>query len=221
MNSLAAHIDHTLLKPDATLTQIEQLCKEARENHFFSVCVNSSYVPFCKKNLAGSNTRVCAVIGFPLGAMSPEVKAFETKWCVENGADEIDMVLHVGALKEGRNDYVRNDIRGVVQAAQGKTVKVIIETALLTNEEKSLACRLSQEAKAHFVKTCSGFSGGGATIEDVKLMKAAVGEDLQVKASGGIRDLASAKAMLAAGASRLGTSSGIVILKNQLAVGDY
>ncbi len=221
MNTLATYIDHTLLKPESTLTQIEHLCNEARENQFFSVCVNSSYVPFCKKTLAGSGVLVCAVIGFPLGAMSSETKAFEAKWCVENGAAEIDMVLHVGALKEGRHDYVRNDIVGVVQAAQGKAVKVIIETALLTNDEKVLACRLSQEAKAHFVKTSTGFNGGGATIDDVKLMKATVGEALQVKASGGIRDLATAKAMIAAGASRLGTSSGVQILKNQHAVGDY
>lgn len=221
MKNLAAYIDHTLLKPEATQSQIEKLCAEARENNFYSVCVNSSFVPFCKKQLDGSNVKVCAVVGFPLGAMSSEAKAFETKWCIQNGADEIDMVIHIGALKEGRLDDVRNDIRRVVDAAQGHTVKVIIETALLSQEEKRTACQLSKEAQAHFVKTSTGFNGGGATPEDVRLMKEVVGQGLEVKASGGIRDLESARAVIAAGATRLGTSSGVLIINNQKSTGGY
>jgi deoxyribose-phosphate aldolase len=221
LKNLAPYIDHTLLKPDATEAQIRQLCQEARDHHFFSVCVNSSYVPLCKDLLAGSDVKVCAVVGFPLGAMSIEAKAFETKWCVEQGSGEIDMVIHIGALKEGRKDYVREDIRQVVAAAHGKVVKVIIETSLLSYEEKVLACELSKEAKAQFVKTSSGFNGGGATVEDVALMKKVVGAGLQVKASGGVRDVATALAMIEAGATRLGTSSGLQLIRNQTATGAY
>lgn len=221
MKNLASYIDHTLLKPDATEAQIRQLCKEAIENKFFSVCVNSSHVPLCKRLLAGTSVQVCAVIGFPLGAMSPAAKAFEAKWSVENGADEVDMVLHIGALKDDRLAYVREDILGVVAATQGKIVKVIIETALLTDEEKTLACRISKDAKAHFVKTCTGFNGGAATVEDIRLMAAAVGNSLQIKASGGIRDTATAYALIEAGASRLGTSSGVLLLQDKTAKGAY
>jgi len=221
LENLASYIDHTLLKPEASEAQIRQLCKEAREYEFFSVCVNSSYVPLCKELLSGSNVKVCAVVGFPLGAMSAEAKAFETTWCIDHGASEIDMVLHIGALKEGRKDYVREDIRKVVESAQGRTVKVILETSLLTRDEKILGCELSKEANAHFVKTSTGFGGGGATIEDVKLMKETVGDALQVKASGGVRGKATAEAMIAAGATRLGTSSGIQLVQDQVATGAY
>lgn len=221
MINLASYIDHTILKPDTSEAQIHQVCAEAIEHHFFSVCVNTSFVPLCKSLLGNSPVKICAVVGFPLGAMSSEAKAFETQWAVRNGADEIDMVINIGSLKSGKPDVVRADIQGVVSAAQGRTVKVIIETSLLNQDEKILACKLSKEAGAHFVKTSTGFSGGGATIEDIQLMKSVVGESLQVKASGGIRDRAAAEAMIKAGATRLGTSSGVQIIKNQTATGTY
>lgn len=221
MKNLSSYIDHTILKPETTESQIRQLCKEALENQFFSVCVNTSFVPLCKELLKGSSVKVCAVVGFPLGAMSTPAKAFETKWAVENGADEIDMVIQIGALKAHQYDYVREDIRKVVEAAQGRTVKVIIETSLLTRDEKIMACQLSKDAKAHFVKTSTGFNGGGATVEDVQLMKATVGDALEVKASGGVRDQATAEAMIRAGATRLGTSSGVQLVKNQSVTSGY
>ncbi|WP_413289427.1 deoxyribose-phosphate aldolase [Bdellovibrio sp. HCB337] len=221
MKNLASYIDHTILKPETTESQIRQLCKEALENRFFSVCVNTSFVPLCKELLKGSSVKVCAVVGFPLGAMSTPAKAFETKWAVENGADEIDMVIQIGALKSYQYDYVRTDIQKVVEAAQGRTVKVIIETSLLNHDEKIMACQLSKDAKAHFVKTSTGFNGGGATVEDVQLMKSVVGDALQVKASGGVRDQATAEAMIRAGATRLGTSSGVQLVKNQTATSGY
>lgn len=220
-NSLARYIDHTLLKPEARLEQIHKLCDEARQFGFFSVCVNSSYVEECAKRLRGSEVNVCAVVGFPLGAMDSLSKAFETQTAVKNGAQEIDMVLHIGALKDRRLDYVREDIASVVKAAQGKTVKVIIETSLLTQEEKILACQLSREARAHFVKTSTGFNGGGATVEDVALMKQAVESQLQVKASGGVKDQAQALALIQAGATRLGTSSGVALVQGQKIQGGY
>lgn len=219
--NLASYIDHTLLKPETTEAQIRQLCREALDNHFFSVCVNSSFVPLCKELLKNSTVKVCAVVGFPLGAMSTPAKAFETSWAIENGADEIDMVIQIGALKAGNYAYVREDIRAVVQAAQGQTVKVIIETSLLSHDEKIKACELSKEAQAHFVKTSTGFNGGGATLEDIALMKKVVGSQLQVKASGGVRDRATAEALIAAGATRLGTSSGVQLVKNQTTAGAY
>lgn len=219
--SLARYIDHTLLKADAGLAQILRLCEEARQFGFYSVCVNSSYVSVCAKELAGSSVKICAVTGFPLGAMDPVSKAFETATAVANGADEIDMVISIGGLKDGRVDDVRTDIAGVVKAAGGKTVKVIIETALLTREEKILACRLAREAGAHFVKTCTGFGGGGATVEDILLMTEAVEGQLQVKASGGIKDRAQALALIQAGAHRLGTSSGIALVQGQSIQGGY
>lgn len=221
MKNLASYIDHTLLKPDATVAQIRRLCDEAMEHGFFSVCVNTSYVPLCKELLKHSAVKVCAVVGFPLGAMSTEVKSFETAWAVKNGADEIDMVLAIGALKSGSAAVVEDDIAAVVAAASGTTVKVIIETSLLSHEEKVTACLLSKSAKAHFVKTSTGFGGGGATVEDVRLMKDVVGDSLKVKASGGIKDVATAEALIAAGASRLGTSSGVQLVQNQAAKGGY
>ncbi|MGZ3746113.1 MAG: deoxyribose-phosphate aldolase [Pseudobdellovibrionaceae bacterium] len=221
MKNIASYIDHTILKPEATGPQIHQLCEEAIVNNFFSVCINTSFIPLCKEHLKNSKVKVCSVIGFPLGAMSTAAKVFETQWAVENGADEIDMVLHIGYLKNGQNDYVYNDIAKVVEAAQERKVKVIIETSLLSQDEKIIACQLSKKARAHFVKTCTGFSGGGATVEDILLMKSIVGNEMEVKASGGIRDLATAEALIKAGATRLGTSSGVQLIKNKTAIGVY
>lgn len=211
--NIATYIDHTVLKAETTESQIEKLCKEAKENHFFSVCVNSVWVPKCAHLLKGSNVKVCSVVGFPLGAMSSDSKAFETAWCVENGADEIDMVLQIGLLKNSQFDLVVADIQKVVTAAKGKTVKVIFETCLLSYDEKIKACEASLQAGAHFVKTSTGFSTSGATIEDVQLMKKIVGSKMKVKASGGIKNLAHAMAFIDAGAERLGTSSGVEIIK--------
>lgn len=218
---LSRYIDHTLLKPEAQMAQIEKLCAEAKEHQFFSVCVNTSYVTKCAELLKGSSVKVCCVVGFPLGTMDSESKAFETATAIKNGAEEIDMVIHVGALKDRRVDYVRDDIKAVVQAAQGRTVKVIIETSMLTHDDKVLACQLALEAKAHFVKTSTGFGGGGATIEDVQLMKSVVGENMQIKASGGVKDIQQAKAMIAAGATRLGTSSGVALVQGAAVTGGY
>ncbi|WP_374034410.1 deoxyribose-phosphate aldolase [Bdellovibrio bacteriovorus] len=218
---LSRYIDHTLLKPEAQTAQIEKLCAEAKEHNFFSVCVNTSYVKTCAELLKGSSVKVCCVVGFPLGAMDTVSKAFETKTAIANGAQEIDMVIQIGALKDRRLDYVRDDIKAVVQAAAGHTVKVIIETSLLNQEDKTLACRAALEAGAHFVKTSTGFGGGGATVEDVKLMKSVVGSSMEVKASGGIKDAQQAKAMIDAGATRLGTSSGITIIQGGSVQGGY
>lgn len=218
---LSRYIDHTLLKPEAQTAQIEKLCVEARENSFFSVCVNTSFVKTCAELLKGSNVKVCCVVGFPLGAMDTASKAFETKTAIANGAQEIDMVIQIGALKDRRLDYVRDDIKAVVQAAHGHTVKVIIETSLLNEEDKILACKAALEAGAHFVKTSTGFGGGGATVDDVKLMKSVVGSQMEVKASGGIKDIETAKAMIAAGATRLGTSSGVALVQGQKVQGGY
>lgn len=218
---LSRYIDHTLLKADAQISQIEKLCAEAIEHDFFSVCVNTSYVAACAKILNGSKVKVCCVVGFPLGAMDTASKAFETQTALQNGATEIDMVIHIGALKDQRLNYVQDDIKAVVVAAQGRTVKVILETAQLTHDEKILACRAAQAAGAHFVKTSTGFGGGGATVEDIKLMKSVVGQNMQIKASGGIKDAAQALAMIEAGASRLGTSSGITILQGGSVKGGY
>lgn len=218
---LSQYIDHTLLKAEAQTAQIQNLCKEAIAHHFFSVCVNTSFVPLCAELLRGSDVKVCCVVGFPLGAMDTESKAFETKTAIKNGAQEIDMVINVGALKDRRLDYVRDDIKAVVEAAQGRTVKVIIETSLLNEEDKKLACEAALQAKAHFVKTSTGFGGGGATVEDVKLMRSIVGDRMQVKASGGIKDIQQAQAMIAAGASRLGTSSGVSLVRGEAVQGGY
>lgn len=219
--NISRAIDHTLLKPDATRSDILRLCAEAREFGFFSVCVNSSWVPAAAEALQGSGVLVAAVTGFPLGAMASEAKAFETRLAEESGAREIDTVLAIGHLKAGDEAYVLEDLRGVVQAAGSAMVKVILETCLLTDGEKLAACRLACEAGAGFVKTSTGLSSGGATIEDVRLMAAAVAGKCRVKASGGIRDTAAARAMLEAGASRLGTSSGIAIVQGSAAGQGY
>lgn len=218
---LSRYIDHTFLKPDANQAQIEKLCKESIEHQFFSVCVNSSYVSLCAEILKGSDVSVCSVIGFPLGACDTETKSFETTQAIKNGASEIDMVIHIGKLKDKKYDEVEADIRAVVLAARGKKVKVIIETALLTEEEKIAACKASLNANAHFVKTCTGFSGGGATVEDIALMKSVVGDKMEIKASGGIKDTATAKALLEAGATRLGTSSGVALVQGFASQGGY
>ncbi|UZH05709.1 deoxyribose-phosphate aldolase [Heyndrickxia coagulans] len=212
MTNLAAYIDHTLLKPEATEKDILKLTAEAAQYHFASVCIHPYWVKLAAKELAGTGVKVCTVIGFPLGATTSETKAFETKKAIEDGAEEMDMVINIGALKSGDIEAVEADIRAVVEAAQGKLVKVIIETCLLTNEEKELACRLSVKAGAHFVKTSTGFSTGGATVEDVKLMRQTVGDKAGVKASGGIHTKAEAEAMIEAGATRIGASSGVKIV---------
>ncbi|MEK5268789.1 deoxyribose-phosphate aldolase [Weizmannia sp. FSL W8-0401] len=212
MTNLAAYIDHTLLKPEATEKDILKLTAEAAQYHFASVCIHPYWVKLAARELAGTGVKVCTVIGFPLGATTAETKAFETKKAIGDGADEIDMVINIGALKSGNTEAVEADIRAVVEAAQGKLVKVIIETCLLTNEEKELACRLSVKAGAHFVKTSTGFSTGGATVEDVKLMRQTVGDKAGVKASGGIHTKAEAEAMIEAGATRIGASSGVKIV---------
>lgn len=206
-------IDHTILKADAKKEDVVRYCEEAKEYDFMSVCVNSCNVKIVKKELEGSDVKVCCVVGFPLGAMATETKAFEAKYCVDNGADEIDMVINIGALKDENYDYVKKDIEEVVKASNGKVVKVIIETCLLSDEEKKKACELAKEAKADFVKTSTGFSTGGATAEDVKLMKSVVGDKLKVKASGGVRTKEDAMKMIEAGADRIGASSGINIVK--------
>jgi deoxyribose-phosphate aldolase len=214
MKTIQQMIDHTILKPEATREEVETLCKEAMEYKFAAVCVNPYYVEFCKDILKDTNVLVATVIGFPLGANTKEVKAFETTNAIKNGADEIDMVINIGALKDKNYNLVKDDISAVVNVAKGKAiVKVIIETSLLLDDEKVKACELAMEAGADFVKTSTGFSTGGATIEDVKLMKSVVGDKLEVKASGGVRDLETAIKMVKAGATRLGTSSGIKITK--------
>ena len=216
---LARYIDHTLLKPEAGRKDIERLCEEALRHRFYSVCVNSVWVPVCREALAGSEVRISTVCGFPLGAAASKAKAFEAQQAAEEGAEEIDMVLQVGRLRDGDRDAVRRDIGEVVAAVRGRAiVKVIIETALLTDEQKVLACRLAEEAGAHFVKTSTGFGPGGATENDVRLMRGSVSPHIGVKASGGIRDLDAALRMIAAGATRLGTSAGVAIM-NGLANG--
>ncbi|BBW95547.1 deoxyribose-phosphate aldolase [Geobacillus sp. FSL W8-0032] len=220
--NMAKMIDHTLLKPEATEEQIIQLCREAKQYGFASVCVNPAWVKAAARELSGTDVRVCTVIGFPLGATTPETKAFETNNAIENGAGEVDMVINIGALKSGDDELVERDIRAVVEAAAGKAlVKVIIETALLTDEEKVRACQLAVKAGADYVKTSTGFSGGGATVEDVALMRRTVGDKAGVKASGGVRDRETAEAMIAAGATRIGTSSGVAIVRGQTGGAGY
>lgn len=204
--------DHTILKPDASKEAVEKICKEALQYDFASVCVNQYRTKMVADMLAGSNVKVCTVVGFPLGAVSTEVKVYETKAAIADGATEIDMVINVGAMKDGDYDYVENDIRKVKEACGDITLKVIIETCLLTDEEKEKACQLSMKANADFVKTSTGFSTGGATKEDVALMRKTVGNMCRVKASGGIRDTKTAKEMVDAGADRLGTSATINII---------
>ncbi|WNC15642.1 deoxyribose-phosphate aldolase [Brevibacillus brevis] len=211
---IASYIDHTLLKPEATEEQVMKLCVEAREYGFASVCINPSFVELAASMLQTSKAKVCTVVGFPLGANTTAIKAEETRQAIRDGAEEIDMVINIGALKSGDAKRVEDDIRAVVEAAEGKLVKVIIETCLLNREEKILACQLSEKAGAHFVKTSTGFSTGGATAEDVALMKEVVGDRLGVKASGGIRDLAAAQRMIDAGATRIGSSNSVVIVNS-------
>lgn len=205
-------IDHTLLKANAARAQIEKLCDEALEYNFASVCVNTCWVPLAHEKLAGSEVKTCCVVGFPLGAMLTEAKAAETRLAVEAGADEVDMVINIGWLLDGEYDAVRDDIAAVVKAADGKCVKVIIEACLLTDEQKVKACELSVEAGATFVKTSTGFSTGGATVADVALMRKTVGDRCLVKAAGGIHTADEARAMVEAGADRLGCSAGIQIM---------
>lgn len=219
---LERYIDHTLLKPDTTVEDIKKICEEAKEYNFFSVCINPSYVKLSKELLDGSDTKVCTVIGFPLGATTSEVKSFETKDAINNGADEVDMVINIGALKSGDYDLVKEDIQAVVDAADGQAlVKVIIESALLTSDEIMTASKLSKEAGADFVKTSTGFNGGGATEEAVALMRMTVGEDLGVKASGGIRSREDALKMIEKGATRLGASSGVKIIQGEKSNSEY
>ena len=214
--SIASYIDHTLLKPDATGEQIDRLCAEAREYGFASVCVNPYYVARCVKNLKGTDVKVCTVVGFPLGATTMETKVFETLQAVASGAQEIDMVMNVCAMKSGHTKAIEQEIQALAAAVEDKAIlKVIIETCLLTDEEKTQACRIARRSGAHFVKTSTGFSTGGATVEDVALMKKAAGANVKVKASGGIRDYATARAMIEAGADRIGASAGIAIVKEE------
>lgn len=212
MENIASYIDHTMLKADADENTIRRYCREAREQSFRSVCVNSYRTALVHEELKGSGVLTCTVVGFPLGAMSPEAKAFEAKKAVMDGASEIDMVINIGALKDKDYDTVRNDIKGVVEASKPAIVKVIIETCLLTDEEKVKACELSVEAGAAFVKTSTGFSTGGATIDDIKLMRRTVGSRAQVKASGGIRTREDAEALISAGADRIGAGNGMLLL---------
>ncbi|MEW6652504.1 MAG: deoxyribose-phosphate aldolase [Bacteroidota bacterium] len=216
-------IDHTLLKPDATPDEIKTLCTEARTYSFASVCVNPCYVKMCRDLLRGSVVKVCTVIGFPLGSTTTEVKRAEAEQAIQNGAEEIDMVINIGMLKQGEHDYVFNDINQVVLAAKRYRVltKVILETALLTDEEKIKACVLSKKAKADFVKTSTGFSKGGATAGDIALMRLVVGSDMGVKASGGVRTAEDVKAMVASGADRIGASASVKIVGGGAGDGGY
>lgn len=214
MKSIPSMIDHTLLKPEATRDKIKELCNEAMEYNLGAICVNPYHVSYCREILKDSNVKIATVIGFPLGANTQKVKVFEAKDAINNGAHEIDMVINIGALKDKDFTLVKNDIEAVVKASHPNAiVKVIIETCLLTDDEKRKACELSMEAGADFVKTSTGFSTGGATVSDVQIMKSIVGDKLEIKASGGVRDLSTAREMINAGATRLGTSSGIKIIK--------
>lgn len=216
ITNLAPYIEHTLLKPEATSSQVEQLCREAIQYSFRGVCVNSSYVPLVAHQLKNTHVLLVAVVGFPLGACLSGAKAHEALLAAQHGAQEIDMVLHIGAAKEGRWDYVTQDIQTVVKAVD-IPVKVILETGFLSTNEIIKACQASEEAGAHFVKTCTGFAPGAATVEHVQLMRTSVSSRLQVKASGGIKTSEQALALIVAGASRLGTSSGVQLVTNQVA----
>ncbi len=221
-SNIAGMIDHTLLKQDATVDGIKKLCQEAKDNNFCSVCVNPSYVPQCFEELRGSNVKVCTVIGFPLGATTTKAKVFEANEAIENGAKEVDMVVNVGMIKSGNWDFVKKDIANVVIGVNGRAVvKVIIETCLLTDDEKIHACKICKEVGADFVKTSTGFSTGGATVEDIRLMRKTVGSEMGVKASGGVKSAQTAKEMIEAGANRLGTSSGISIINGTASTSAY
>ncbi|MFA7671330.1 MAG: deoxyribose-phosphate aldolase [Sphaerochaetaceae bacterium] len=221
MKEIAKYIDHTLLSADGSAERVKQLCKEALDYNFASVCINSCYVSLCAELLKGSFVKVCSVVGFPLGAMVCEAKAFEAKVAVEQGADEIDMVINIGFLKDKRDKEVEEEIRRVREACADKTLKVIIEAALLTQEEKIRACEIAVRAKADFVKTSTGFSTYGATVEDVELMRKTVGSEVGVKAAGGIRSYEQAVAMIKAGANRIGASSSIAIVKGSVGNEEY
>jgi len=220
-SELAKFIDHTLLKPTATREQIVKVCEEARQYGFASVCVNSTWIRLAAELLAGCRTMPICVVGFPLGAMATRSKALETREAIADGAEEIDMVINIGALKGGDHDRVFQDIQAVVRAAQGRPVKVILENTMLERDEKIVGCTLSKAAGAAFVKTSTGFGGGGATAEDIALMRAVVGPDLGVKASGGVRSVADANAMIAAGATRLGASASVAIVTGGTGTGAY
>lgn len=215
------YIDHTLLKADSVQSQLDQLIEEAKAYDFASVCVNPCWVAYAAKALKGTDVKVCTVVGFPLGATASATKAFETKDAIENGADEIDMVINIGLLKQGDYQAVEDDMRAVVEASGDKLVKVIIEACLLTDDEKVKACQLAVNAGVDFVKTSTGFSTGGATVSDVKLMRQTVGPDIGVKAAGGARSLEDALAFVEAGATRIGTSAGVTIMKGEVANGGY
>lgn len=215
------YIDHTLLKADSVQSQFDQLIDEAKTYDFASVCVNPCWVAYAAEALKDSDVKVCTVVGFPLGATTSATKAFETKDAIANGADEIDMVINIGLLKQGDDQAVEDDMRAVVEASGDKLVKVIIEACLLTDEEKVRACQLAVKAGVDFVKTSTGFSTGGATISDVKLMRQTVGPDIGVKAAGGARSLEDAIAFIEAGATRIGTSAGVTIMKGEVANGGY
>ena len=214
MQNINQLIDHTILKPEASIDDIRKLCIEAKEYNFYSVCVNSAYVNVAYNFLLHSNVKVCSVVGFPLGAMIKEAKAYEAKFAVDSGAEEIDMVINIGLLKSGKIDLFERDIKKVREACKASVLKVIIETCLLTDKEKILACQIAKEYGADFVKTSTGFSTGGATEHDIELMRKTVGDKMGVKASGGIKTYEDAIRMINAGANRLGTSSGIAIMKS-------
>ena len=214
MQNINRLIDHTILKPEASIDDIRKLCIEAKEYNFYSVCVNSAYVNVAYNFLLHSDVKVCSVVGFPLGAMIKEAKAYEAKFAVDSGAEEIDMVINIGLLKSGKIDLFERDIKKVREACKASVLKVIIETCLLDDKEKILACKIAKEYGADFVKTSTGFSTGGATEHDVELMRKTVGDKIGVKASGGIKTYEDAVKMINAGANRLGTSSGIAIMKS-------
>jgi len=220
-SALASYIDHTLLKPTATRAQIVKVCEEARAHSFASVCVNTTWIRLVADLLRGCSTKPIAVVGFPLGAMVSTAKASETRTAIGDGAEEIDMVINIGALKSGEHDRVYDDIAGVVKAAAGRPVKVILETAMLSREEKIAGCAISRAAGAAFVKTSTGFGGGGATAEDIALMRAVVGPEIGVKASGGVRTADDARKMIAAGADRLGASASVAIVTGGTGKGGY
>ncbi len=221
-SDLARYIDHTLLKPEATKEQVDVLCDEAAKHHFYSVCVNSSWVEHCARRLGGTGVKICAVVGFPLGAMDSRAKSFEARTAIANGADEIDMVMNVGAMKAKDLKTVREDMLAVRRACRtGIVLKVILETCMLTDEEKVLACQTAKDVGADFVKTSTGFNKTGATVADVTLMRRTVGPSMGVKAAGGVRSFEDAVQMIRAGATRLGTSSGVLLVSGQKSTGTY
>jgi len=219
---LAGYIDHTLLKPESTKAQFDKLCEEALKYKFFSVCVNSSWVPYVTKKLRGTGIKICAVVGFPLGAMDSRSKAFEARNAIDAGANELDMVINVGALKSKDYKFVEEDIRAIKRVCRSNTIlKVIIETSLLTDDEKVIACEISKKADADFVKTSTGFMGGGATVADIMLMRRIVGPKIGVKASGGVKDYNQAVALIQAGANRIGCGSSVAVITGAKVEGNY